>query len=120
MKNYKELIIWQKGVEIVKKIYVLTKQFPNEEKYGIVSQMTRASVSIPANIAEGSSRNSDKDYARFLQISLGSAFEVQTYLIIAKEMNWVKIEEIIQVELLLEEEIKMIHRFINTLNKANS
>lgn len=120
MKNYKELIIWQKGVEIVKKVYVLTKQFPNEEKYGIVSQMTRASVSIPANIAEGSSRNSDKDYARFLQISLGSAFEVQTYLIIAKEMNWAKIEEIIQVELLLEEEIKMIHRFINTLNKANS
>jgi len=120
MKNYKELIIWQKGIEIVKKVYVLTKQFPNEEKYGIVSQMTRASVSIPANIAEGSSRNSDKDYARFLQISLGSAFEVQTYLIIAKEMNWVKIEEIIQVELLLEEEIKMIHRFINTLNKANS
>lgn len=69
MKNYKELIIWQKGVEIVKKVYVLTKQFPNEEKYGIVSQMTRAAVSIPANIAEGSSRNSDKDYARFLQIS---------------------------------------------------
>lgn len=120
MKNYKELIIWQKGIEIVKRIYTLTKQFSSEEKFGIVSQITRAAVSIPANIAEGGSRNSDKDYARFLQISLGSAFEVQTYLINAKEMNWVKAEAIIEVELLLEEEIKMIHRFVNTLNKANS
>ena len=118
MKNYKELIIWQKGIEIVKKIYALTKRFPQEEKFGIVSQITRAAVSIPANIAEGSSRNSDKDYARFLQLSLGSAFEVQTYLTIAKEMNWAKGENIVEVELLLEEEIKMLHRFINTLNKS--
>lgn len=120
MKHYKELIIWQKGIEIVKKIYAITKHFPNEEKFGIVAQLTRAAVSIPANIAEGSSRNSDKDYARFLQIALGSAFEIQTYLIIAKEMKWAKAEEINELELLLEEEIKMIHRFINTLNKANS
>jgi len=120
MKNYKELIIWQKGIDIVKKIYALTKQFPSEEKFGIVSQITRAAISIPSNIAEGSSRNSDKDYARFLQISLGSAFEVQTYLTIAKEMGWTRNEGIIEVELLLAEEIKMLHRFINTLNKANS
>jgi four helix bundle protein len=86
----------------------------------MVSQITRAAVSIAANIAEGSSRNSDKDYARFLQLSLGSAFEVQTYLIIAKEMSWLKPEDLTALELLLEEEIKMIHRFINTLNKANS
>ena len=119
MKNYKELIIWQKGIEIVKRIYVLTKQFPVEEKFGIISQITRAAISIPANIAEGSSRASDKDYARFLQLSLGSAFEVQTYLVIAKEMNWGKQEGVTEIESLLEEEIKMIHRFINTLNKAN-
>lgn len=118
MKNYKELIIWQKGIEIVKKVYALARQFPGEEKYGIVSQVTRAAVSIPANIAEGSSRNSDKDYARFLQLSLGSAFEVQTYLIIAKEMNWAETANIAELEFILEEEIKMIHRFINTLNKA--
>ena len=120
MKNYKELIIWQRGIEIVRKIYLIAKQFPKEEKFGIVSQITRAAVSIPANIAEGSSRNSDRDYARFLQISLGSAFEVQTYLTIAKEMNWVKGENAVGVELLLEEQIKMIHRFIDTLNKAKS
>ena len=120
MKNYKELHIWQKGIEIVKQIYLLTKQFPDTEKFGIISQITRASVSIPANIAEGSSRNSDKDYARFLQLSLGSTFEVQTHLVIAKEMNWAISEDIQVIETLLEEEIKMIHKFIYTLNKAKS
>jgi four helix bundle protein len=74
MKNYKQLTIWKKGIEVVKVMYQLAKHFPTEEKYGITTQITRAAVSIPANIAEDSSRNSDKDYARFLQISLGSAF----------------------------------------------
>lgn len=106
MKNFKELIIWQKGIEIVKKSYELSTQFPSAE-------------SIPANIAEGSSRNSDKDYSRFLQLSLGSAFELQTYLLIAREMKWAKAEEITMVETLLEEEIKMIHSFIKKLS-ANS
>ena len=119
MKNYKELIIWQKGIGIVKKIYLLVKQFPAEEKYGLVSQITRAAVSISANIAEGSSRNSDKDYARFLQIALGSAFEVQTYLVIAKEMNLAKARDIEEIEMMLEEEIKMIHSFLKKLT-ANS
>jgi four helix bundle protein len=115
MKNYKELIVWQKGIELVKKVYQLSKYFPSEEKYGMVSQITRATVSIPANIAEGSSRNSDKDYARFLQVALGSAFEVQTYLVIAKEMRWIDESKINEVEILLEEEIKMIHSFIKKL-----
>ncbi len=115
MKNFKELIIWQKGIEIIKKVYQLSKQFPSEEKFGLVSQITRAAVSIAANIAEGSSRNSDKDYGRFLQIALGSAFEVQTYLIIAKEMNLANSKEIIELELSLEIEIKMIHSFLKKL-----
>jgi four helix bundle protein len=115
MKNYKELSIWKKGIELVKVIYQLTKEFPNEERYGMIAQITRAAVSIPANIAEGSSRNSDKDYARFLQISLCSAFEVQTYLIIAKEMSWIKSKDIEEVETLLEEEIKMLHSFLRKL-----
>ena len=115
MKNYKKLIIWNKGIELVKAIYVLSKSFPSEEKFGMISQLTRAAVSIPANIAEGSSRNSQKDYARFIQIALGSAFEVQTYLVIAKEMQWINKEEIEAVELLIEEEIKMMHGFIKKL-----
>ena len=119
MKNFKELIIWQRGIEIVKKVYDLTKQFPSQEKFGIISQMTRAAVSISANIAEGSSRNSDKDYARFLQLALGSAFELQTYLVIVHEMKWAFTDEVHQIEIILEEEIKMIHSFIKKLT-ANS
>jgi four helix bundle protein len=115
MKNYKELNIWKKGIDLVKTVYTLSKQFPAEERFGMISQITRATVSIPANIAEGSSRNSDKDYARFIQIALGSAFEVQTYLIIAKEMKWSGNEKIEATELLLEEEIKMLHAFIKKL-----
>jgi len=119
MKNFKELIIWQRGIGIVKKVYDLTKQFPSQEKFGIISQMTRAAVSISANIAEGSSRNSDKDYARFLQLALGSAFELQTYLVIVHEMKWASTDEVHQIEIILEEEIKMIHSFIKKLT-ANS
>ena len=119
MKNYKELTVWKNGISIVKEVYLLSKSFPVEEKYGLVSQMTRAAVSIAANVAEGSSRNSDKDYARFIQIALGSAFEVQTYLVIVKEMNWIDASELSVVELRLEEEIKMLHGFLKKLT-ANS
>jgi len=115
MKDYKKLLVWQKSIEIVKYSYILSKQLPNEEKFGIVSQMNRAAVSIPANIAEGSSRNSDKDYGRFLKISLGSAFELQTYCILFKELEW-KVEGVELLETKLEEIIKMLHSFIKQLN----
>ena len=118
--SFEKLVAWQEAKELTMTIYQETKSFPSDERFGLTQQIRRAVMSVCANIAEGSSRNSDKDYARFLQLSLGSAFEVQTYLTIAKEMNWTKSEGIIEIELLLEEEIKMIHRFINTLNKANS
>jgi four helix bundle protein len=115
MKNFKELITWQKGIELVKQVYQLNRQLPNDEKFGLIAQLSRAAVSIPANIAEGSSRHSAKDYGRFLQISLGSAFEVQTYFVIIKEMKWVTPDKIAAAELLTEEEIKMIHSFIKKL-----
>lgn len=121
MKNYKELNVWKQGIELVKLGFALSKNLPNQEKYGIISQLTRAAVSIPANIAEGSSRNSEKDYARFLQIALGSAFELQTYLVIIKEMKWLKTEEVEAISRLLEQEIKMIHSFLRKLQpKATS
>jgi four helix bundle protein len=120
MKNYKELNIWKKGIELVKVVYTLTKQFQPEEKFGLTSQLTRAIISIPANIAEGSSRTSEKDYARFIQIALGSAFEVQTYLTIVKEMKWVTNLNIEHIELLLEEEIKMLHGFIRVINQSTT
>ncbi|WP_029905245.1 four helix bundle protein [Prevotella sp. 10(H)] len=111
MKNYKQLVVWQKGVELVKLVYLLTKELPQEEKFGIISQINRAAVSIPGNIAEGSSRDSDKDYCRFLQIALGSAFELQTYCILIKNLGW-NPSKIDDTERLLEEIIKMLHSFI--------
>ena len=115
MKNFKELNVWKQGIEIVKMTYQLSKLFPQEEKFSITSQINRAAVSIPANIAEGSSRNSDKDYARFLQIALGSAFELQTYLIIIREFKWTPEEQLSKLEELIELEIKMIQAFIKQL-----
>lgn len=115
MKDFKQLKIWHKGIEIVMEIYKISKLLPAEEKYGIVSQINRAAVSIPSNIAEGSSRESDKDYKRFLEIALGSVFEVNTQLIIIKKLNLVKEEQINRIFVLLEEESKMISSFIKTL-----
>jgi four helix bundle protein len=87
MRNFKELRIWQKGIDIAVKTYRLTETFPMEDKYAIVQQMTKASVSIPSNIAEGSSRKSEKDYLRFIEISLGSTFELETQMMIAEKLN---------------------------------
>lgn len=87
MRNFKELRIWQKGIDIAVKTFQLTDTFPKEDKFGIRQQMTRAGVSIPSNIAEGSSRKSEKDYARFIEISLGSNFELETQLIIAEQLK---------------------------------
>mgnify|MGYP006207350113 CR=1 FL=1 len=81
MHNYKELEIWKLGVKFCPKIYLTTNTFPKEEKFGLVSQLNRAVVSVPSNIAEGSGRFTKKDFASFLQISLGSAQEVE-YLIL--------------------------------------
>src|SRR5215471_19044244 len=87
MRNFKELKIWQKGIDIAVKTYQLTDTFPKEDKYAIVQQMTKASVSIPSNIAEGSSRKSEKDYLRFIELSLGSTFELETQLVIAEKLG---------------------------------
>src|SRR5262245_46345730 len=87
MRNFKELKIWQKGIDLAVKTYRFTDTFPKEDKYALVQQMTRASVSIPSNIAEGSSRKSEKDYGRFIELSLGSAFELETQVIIAEKLE---------------------------------
>ncbi len=75
MKNFRRLKIWEQGMEIVKKTYSLSKQLPADERFGLTSQITRAAISIPSNIAEGSSRTTGKDKKRFAEIALGSAFE---------------------------------------------
>ncbi len=117
MRNFKELKIWQKGFKISIMAYELTKGFPKEEKYGIASQITRAAVSIPSNIAEGSSRDSEKDYKRFVEISLGSSFELETQLLISKSVNFGDTDLRDQMLTEVDEEQKMLMSFINKLNK---
>ncbi|MBS2097163.1 four helix bundle protein [Carboxylicivirga linearis] len=115
MKNYKQLKIWQKGIEIVKATYDLTAQLPDIEKFNLVSQMNRCSVSIPSNIAEGSSRRSDKDYHRYVEIALGSCFELDTQLEIVK-LQYSHLEEFVKIlENLIEEEAKMLQSFMKKL-----
>lgn len=88
MRNFKQLLIWQKGFEIAVQSFKLVETFPKEEKLSLSNQITRASVSISSNIAEGSSRKSEKDYNRFLEHSLGSSFELETQLLIAEAVKY--------------------------------
>lgn len=115
MKDFKKLTIWEKGIEIVKETYLISKLLPMEEKFSLVSQMTRAAVSIPSNIAEGSGRRSKKEYFRFVEIALGSAFELETQLLICKELNFIEDSKIEKVYGLVIEEQKMLNAFLSVL-----
>lgn len=89
MHNFRELKVWKMGVEISKTVFQITRLFPVEERYSLASQLTRCAISIPSNIAEGCGRNSKKELNQFLNISLGSAFELETQLIIAYEFGYI-------------------------------
>ena len=87
-RSYRDLEVWKLSIELVKAIYQITAQFPASEKFGLIQQIRRAAVSIPSNIAEGQFRNSTKEFKQFLAIALGSAAELETQLIIAKEIDY--------------------------------
>ncbi len=115
MHQFKELLIWKKSRSFCFEIYSVTSSFPSDEKFGITNQLRRASVSIPSNIAEGSSRNSNKDFARFLEIAIGSAYEIETQLLISSDLGFLKLEQLDILIIQLEEIIKMISKFRSTL-----
>jgi four helix bundle protein len=120
MKNFKQLKVWKQGMGIVKQVYTISRFLPDEERYGLRSQMTRAAVSIPSNIAEGSSRQSDPDYRRFLEISLGSSFELETQLLIVKELELAPNSpegSIDRTLAFIEEEQRMISGLIAAINR---
>lgn len=117
LKSYKELIVWQKSIELVKKIYKLTASFPKDEIYGLASQMRRAAVSIPSNIAEGYARKNLKEYLQFLRISYGSSAELETQIVIAKDLY--KDIDYNTIESLLEEILKMLNIMIAKLENNN-
>ena len=114
MKDFKSLKVWQKGINLVVEIYKSTKNFPQEELYGLTSQMRRSSVLIPSNIAEGSGRSSDKDFHRFLEISLGSSFELETQLIIAHELEFITDDNFIDIS----NKVHKIQKMITGLKKS--
>jgi four helix bundle protein len=87
-QSYKDLIVWQKGIELAKRIYNLTRTFPREEKFGLTSQMRRAAVSIPSNVAEGQARRTTPEFIQFVSHAEGSAAELDTRIILAVELNF--------------------------------
>jgi four helix bundle protein len=118
MKNFKKLKIWQKGMEIVLQAYRLAKQLPPEERFGLCIQITKAAGSIPSNIAEGSAKSSQADYKRYLEISLGSAYELETHVLITDMLEYG--EKSVRENLLkdVDEEQKMIQSFIKTVESS--
>lgn len=116
MQSYKELIVWRKSIELVKEIYILTNKFPKSELYGIISQMRRAVISIPSNIAEGYTRHHRLEYIQFIRIAFGSGAELETQIIIAKELKFSKNEEFKRSEELSDEVMKMLNGLISSLH----
>lgn len=112
--SYKELIVWQKAMEMAKHIYGLTSTFPQTEKYGLVSQIRRAAVSIPSNIAEGQGRLTKGEFKQFLGIARGSLYELETQILLAKEMNFLVEPQTVQ----LLKDIQDINRMLNGLIKS--
>lgn len=117
MHRFKDLEIWKQSRSFCSDIYSVTSKFPETEKFGLTNQLRRASVSIPSNIAEGSSRSSDKEFMRFLEIAIGSAYEVDTQLLIAFDLGFLKPEDSELLSAKLEAIIKMISRFKMALSK---
>ncbi len=117
MHKFKDFIVWQKGRVLVKEVYQLTKLLPDNEKYGLTSQINRAVVSIPANIAEGSGRKTNLDFCRFLDISNGSSFELETLLILCVDLSFLSEKELIPVQELNQEIQKMIYSLKQKLSR---
>ena len=109
-RSYKDLEVWQVSMELVKGIYKITGKFPSSERFGLTQQIRRAAISIPSNVAEGQFRNSPKEFKQFLSVSLGSAAELETQLIIAREIDYLSVEESTFLLNFLERIMKMLKK----------
>jgi four helix bundle protein len=117
MRDFRDMKVWQKGHALALAIYQVTTQFPAEEKYGLVSQMRRASTSIPTNIAEGCGRSGDAELARFLQISMGSASELEYQLLLAHDLRFLGKDEYEHLHTKIVEVKRMLAAFITRLRR---
>ncbi len=115
MRNFRELKVWQDARILVRDIYLITKVLPDTEKYGLTSQIQRCSVSITANITEGCGKYSNKDFVRFLQISLGSTYELENHLILCEDLGFIPSEQISPII----QEVQLLQKRIAALIKYN-
>jgi len=113
IKSYKELIVWQKSIELVTLVYEITEQFPSKEIFGLTSQMRRAAISIASNIAEGRCRGTRKDFVQFLRIAFGSCAELETQILIAKNLKFLQKTD--KISSLTEEIMKILSSMIKKL-----
>lgn len=119
MQTYRDLLVWQRGIQLVRAIYKLTERFPKSEMFGIVSQMRRAAVSIPANIAEGSVRKHRAEFLQFLRIAFGSGAELETFLVLTKELEFAKDADIRSASDHLNEVMRMLNGLMSSLATRN-
>lgn len=115
MHNFKELKVWQNARVLVKDVYLATMDFPTEEKYGLISQARRSAVSIPSNIAEGCGRGTDKDFSYFLNVSLGSAYELQTLMFLSHDLELINSDNLEKLNSSIEEVQKMTYGLIKSI-----
>ncbi|TWT93670.1 four helix bundle protein [Neorhodopirellula pilleata] len=120
MKNFRELRVWEKSHEFVLALYSCTRQFPSEERYGLTSQIRRAAVSVPSNIAEGCGRSGDNELARFCDIAMGSASETEYQLLLAKDLGYLDHQTYQTLESQLISVRRMLNSFIRTLRNQKS
>ena len=107
-KSFKDLTVWTKSLQLVKEVYLLTTSFPDSEKFGLTNQIRRASVSIPANIAEGYGRNSSKERRQFIAVAKGSASELEAELLISRELGFIDEKSFTSIQVQLSEVLKML------------
>ncbi|PKP39341.1 MAG: four helix bundle protein [Bacteroidetes bacterium HGW-Bacteroidetes-13] len=121
INSFKDLLVWQKGIELVKEVYKVIEKMPQEELFGLSGQIKRSVLSVPSNIAEGWGRNSTLSYLHFLKISRGSLFELETQLIIAKELEFISSDALNKIDKLIHELSKMLNSLIKSIkNKSKT
>ncbi len=118
MSSYKELIVWKKSYQLTLEIYSVTKSFPKDELFGHISQMRRSSVSIPSNLAEGNMRNGKKDHLQFVRIAYGSGAELETQLLLSRDLKYINEMKYNEINNLLSEVMRMLNKMVATLSNV--
>ena len=113
--NFRDLVAWQRAMDLVVEVYRLTRVFPREEAYGLTGQLRRAAVSVPSNIAEGQGRGAGHDFARFLRVAIGSLQEAQTQLLVAERLEYVRLDELEPVMALADEVARICKGLLNSV-----